>query len=145
VKIYRAYKYLSVTLIATILIGCTSVKVRMVDPRLDNISHICIKDNPRVIVDDFVSVIEDKFMEHGISSEVFEGRPPDNCIYVLTYTARQSWDIATFLKYAEIKIRKNRKIIGSAIYKHGGGLALNKWHSTKDKMGPVIDKLLEKF
>lgn len=74
----RAYKYFLLILMVTILMGCTTVKVRMIDSKVDKISHICIKENPRVIVEDFISVMEDKFMDHGISSEVFEGRPPDN-------------------------------------------------------------------
>jgi len=35
--------------------------------------------------------------------------------------------------------------IASATYEHSGGLALNKWASTKSKVDPVLDELLSGF
>lgn len=132
----------------TILTGCTTVNVNKVDANNHKINRVCIKENPKVLVDDFISVMEDGFMEHGIDSIVFEGGRPNNCEYMVTYTARRSWDMTPYLSFAEIKIRHNGKSIGSATYKHEGGsmsLALNKWASTREKMAPVLNKLLADF
>ena len=50
-----------------IISACTSIDVRPVD-KSHNISHICIENNPKVIVSDFVSIVEDGFEDHGITT-----------------------------------------------------------------------------
>jgi len=131
------------------LSGCTNIAVREIDSQKYAVRHVCIQENPRVNVSDFISVLEDKFLEHGITSEVFEGSAaPQQCRYIVRYTAKRSWDITHYIGYAEIKIYDRNKKIGSATYKQTGGsasLSLNKWGSTLEKIGPVIDELLSQF
>ncbi len=50
--------------------------------------------------------------------------------------------MVSFLRYAELRLRDREKTIGTATYRHRGGLGLNKWASTRSKMRPVIDQLL---
>lgn len=129
---------------ALVLSGCTAVTVKPVDPSA-KIQHVCIKDNPKVIVEDFVSVVEAALERHMISSEIYEGRTaPAHCEYVMTYTARQSWDFNTYLTHAELHIERSGQPFASAIFhlKNNGGLSLAKWGSTKSKMDPVVDQLL---
>jgi hypothetical protein len=95
--------YFAMALFDALLAGCTSVEVRSVDAGLHSIDHVCIKENPRVNVADFGYIMEDIFSEHGISSEVFDGTPPNDCEYVVTYTARRSWNVVPYLSYAEVK------------------------------------------
>lgn len=127
------------------LIGCSSVKVVALDPSL-NVEHICIEQNPAVVVGDFLGVIEDGLARHDMSVRVFYGARPDDCEYILQYTALQSWDFATYLSHAELRIYKDDKQTASAIYHlvGGGGFDMSKWQSTKTKMDPVIDELLSK-
>ncbi|OQY21109.1 MAG: hypothetical protein B6I37_09255 [Desulfobacteraceae bacterium 4572_35.2] len=40
-------------LVVTFMTGCTSVKVQEMAPSL-KVSHVCIQDNPKVIVADFI-------------------------------------------------------------------------------------------
>ena len=127
------------------LSSCTSIQVSALDPSL-NLQHICIENNPKVIVGDFLGVLEDGFTRHGISVRPFYSDKPEGCEYVLRYTALQSWDIATYLSHAELRIYKDDMQVASAIYHHEGkgGFDLSKWKGTKAKMDPVIDELLSK-
>ena len=137
--------YFTMALFDALLAGCTSVEVRSVDAGPHSIDHVCIKENPRVKMADFIYTMEDIFSEHGISSEVFDGTPPNDCEYVVTYTTRQSWDVVPNLSYAEVKIREDRQTVASAKYQHNGGsmsLSPMKWAETRDKMQPVIDEML---
>jgi hypothetical protein len=126
--------------------GCTSVNVQPADRSL-NLKHVCIQENPRVIVADFLTVVRDGFDRHGISTQVFSGTAPDRCEYVLTYTALQSWDVTTYLSRAELRLEhKGRKVAAAEYYLRGkGGLSLTKWEGTKTKMDPVIDELLKAY
>ena len=52
--------YLIVALLAGLLAGCTSVKVRPVQSGL-GITDVCIQVNPRVTLEDFLPVVRDGF------------------------------------------------------------------------------------
>lgn len=132
-----------VLFVALALTGCTSVKVNRVDDT-HKISHVCIKNNPKVIVDEFLGVVQDGFSDHGITTKVYEGEMPASCEYHLTYTALQSWDVVLFLSHAELRLFKGDKKIGDAEFHLNGkgGFALTKWASVETKMVPVINKLL---
>jgi hypothetical protein len=126
-----------------LLSGCTVVTVRPVD-KAAAIKHICIQENPKVAVGDFVTVVRDGFDRHGISTEVISGTVPERCEYLLTYTALRSWDFSPYLSHAELRIERAGRQVAYAEYhlKGKGGFALTKWAGTKSKMDPVIDELL---
>ena len=131
--------------------GCTAVDVKPVDTS-HSLDRVCIEDNPKVIVADFVSTVEDVFHAHGITTEIYTADMPDSCKFKLTYTALRSWDLAPYLSHAELrlfKVRelKNQERIGYAEYHlvGGGGFALNKWASVKSKMTPVVNQLLAQY
>ena len=123
--------------------ACTSVTVQPVSSSVD-ILHVCIQANPQVQVEDFVPVIQERLQYHGIGSEIFSGRVPRRCEYVLTYTALRSWDMSAYLSHAELNLQKHGNRVAYAEYhlKGKGGLSLTKWGGTKSKMDPVIDELL---
>jgi len=130
---------------AIVLTGCTAITVRPVDPSLP-MKMVCIQENPKVQVDDFVTVLRDGFDRHSIATEVHSGPMPSQCEYILTYTALRSWDMATYLSHAELRIEKAGRQVAYAEYhlRGKGGLSLTKWAGTKSKMDPVIDELLKK-
>lgn len=135
---------IALLLCLTLLSGCTSVRVHSVDPAAQML-HVCIQENPKVAVDDFVSVLRDGFDRHGISTEVFQvGKRPARCEFVMTYTALRSWDMGAYLSHAELRIEKAGRAVASAQYhlRGKGGFSLTKWVGTKTKMDPVIDQLL---
>ena len=129
---------------AFVLFGCTSVVVRKPDASL-NITHVLIRNNPKVIVQGFVDVMRDGFDRHGISSEII---PEDTRTkpgeYVVTYTALRSWDFAPYLSHAEIRIEESGRQVAYAEYhlKGKGGYSMMKWQGVKTKMDPVMDQLL---
>jgi len=126
--------------------GCTTVTVRPVD-RSAELKHVCIQENSKVWVKDFLPVLRDGFERHGISSEVFQDVAPDHCEFFVTYTALQTWDVATYMTHAEVRLNRMGQPIayGEFHLKGGGGFALNKWRSTRSKMDPVIDELLAAY
>lgn len=135
-----------ITLAAFVVIasGCTSVKVQPV-PQVNEIDHICIQNNPKVIIEDFVRVIEDRLQYHGITTQLMDTLSPQ-CVYRLTYTARRSWDFATYLSHAELRLYKDNRILAYGEYhlRGKGGLSLTKWSGVKSKMDPVVDQMLGK-
>src|SRR5262245_12981080 len=74
------------------LAACTSTRVSAVDPRYKPMPRVCIENNPRVMVNDFVPVLEDGFRRHGIATDLYTPPLPADCRYVLTYTALRGWD-----------------------------------------------------
>lgn len=119
--------------------ACTVVSVQPVE-NFTEIRTVCIINNPKVVVGDFVSVIERRFLYHGISTKLVRDR--SGCEYTLDYTAERSWDLKPFLDYALLTLRKKGASIGSAEYRNRGGLTLTKYAGTEAKMNPVIDELL---
>lgn len=138
-KIFICITFLLVT-------GCTSINVKQLDPSI-NVSHICIEENPKVIVSDFLPVVQKGFKRHGITTEVYKNKIPSNCEYNLTYTALKTWDMAMYLHHAELWLYHNKENIAYAEYHLNGkgGLALNKWASVDSKMNPVINQLLSGY
>ena len=123
--------------------GCTSINVRPVAPTA-NLQQVCIVNNPKVIVSDFISVLQDGFSRHNIATSIVESSEAESFHVTLTYTALRSWDFKPYISHAELRLWRDGKQIGAADYhlKGKGGFALTKWGSTKEKMDPVIDRLL---
>jgi hypothetical protein len=110
-------------------------------------SIVCIQENPKVQVSDFLQVLQTGFSRHGIATEVFTGDVPQTCEYVLTYTALRSWDLTPYLSHAELHLSRNGRSVARAEYhlRGKGGFSLMKYQGTKKKMDPVIDQLLEAY
>lgn len=129
----------AVTAIA--ITGCTSIQV---EPLSVLPTSICIQENPKVQVDDFVPVLQKGLTNRGIASMVYK-QPPPTCEYRLTYVAYRSWDFVTYLSKADLEIfdAQNRSVGAAHYHLRGkGGLAMTKWQSTETKMAPVLDQLL---
>ena len=128
------------------LSGCTAVDVMPVDSSI-KLNHVCIEHNTRVQVGNFVSVLQNGFDRHGITTEVVPGDAARRCEFVLYYTALRSWDISPYLSHAELRLRRNRHLIASADYhlRGKGGFSLTKWSGTESKIGPVVDELLSGY
>ena len=129
-----------------LLTGCTSIKVQKLETSA-KVSHVCIEENTKVIVRDFLPVIQKGFKRHGITTETYEKTMPNYCEYHLTYTALKNWDIAMYMHHAELWLYRGKENIAYAEYHLNGkgGLALNKWASVDSKMDPVINQLLSGY
>lgn len=140
-------KYLLLIFFCSLSLACTSITVKPLDSSLE-VMHVGIKRNPKVIVEEFLPLIQTKFKEHGITTEVFDETAPENCSIIVTYTALQSWDFSTYLSHAEISLtNRDFKEIASAEYHliGKGGLSFMKWQSVGTKISPVIDELLIQY
>jgi hypothetical protein len=161
-------KFIAGLVVSLVISGCTSVTVKPLEASY-NVKHVCIKENPKVIVDDFLPVITDGLKRHNITSEFIaltnadkakiqeeetslpdqyymDMTPvPDSCDFNLTYTARRSWDFVTYLTSADIAISDNKSRIAHANYhlRGKGGFSLLKWQGVKTKIDPVMDELLK--
>ena len=127
--------------------ACTSVQVNAVSENQVNAIHqICSVNNPKVLVKDFVPVVQSRVQHHGIVSRVVEGSEASACTYQLQYSAKRSWDFTPYMSWAELKLYQNEVLIANAEYKlvGKGGLSLTKWQSVETKMTPVIDQLFAK-
>lgn len=128
---------------AVAMAGCTSVNVKPVAHGV-GLSEVCIVNNPKVTVPDFIQIIRDGFSRNKLATRVIEQGQEASCEVTLTYTALRSWDFKTYLTHAELRLWRDGKQIGAADYhlRGKGGFALNKWASARSKMDPVIDQLL---
>ena len=126
----------------SVLGGCTSIQVEPLAVRPVN---ICIEQNPKVLVTDFVSVVQSGLASRGIKSEVYM-QVPASCEYRMTYVAYRSWDFVPYLSSADLEIWDHEKRrVGAAHYhlRGKGGLSMAKWQGTETKMAPVLDQLLK--
>jgi len=126
-----------------LLAACTSVNVRPVSTTTP-LQHVCIVNNPKVAVSDFVPVLREGFSRHGVATAVVDETKAGTCEVTLTYTALRSWDFKPYLSHAELRLWRDGLQIGAADYhlKGKGGLTFSKFGSTREKMDPVIDSLL---
>lgn len=125
-----------------VLTGCTSIQV---EPLTVRPAEICIEQNPKVQVSDFVSVVQRGLTERGIHSEVY-AQTPASCEYRMTYVAYRSWDFVPYLSSADLEIwDQERRLVGAAHYhlRGKGGMSMAKWQGTQTKMAPVLDRLLK--
>lgn len=129
------------------LTGCESMDVKPL-PYDENIGVVKILDNPKVIVGDFVDVMEDCFSARGIKTwEVDEFYTPRTGEYWLKYTALQSFDFVTYLSVADVWIYKNGELMAHGHWQLDwkGGLTFSKFDSTKEKMEPFFGELLKNY
>ena len=136
----------SVFTLLFLLAACTAVDIKPV-PSDMKMTHVCIEENPKVIVKGFVSTIEHVFEDRLITTEIYRGKKPERCAFYLTYTALRSWDFAPYLSHAELRLYHEGLRVGYAEYhlRGKGGFALNKWASVESKMTPVVNQLLAKY
>jgi len=159
-------KTLLILFVGLSIVGCTSVTVKPLDASY-NVKRICIRENPKVTVTDFVPVIIDGLTRHNIKSVFITSNldkeklqdedefpdhyymtitpTPSSCEFSLAYTARRSWDLGTYLSTSDIEILNKNEVIASANYHlvNKGGLSLLKFQGVKTKIDPVLDELLK--
>ncbi len=146
----RKSDVVALILIAIALTSCSSaIEPKRVDIKINPIKKVCVVENKEVKVADFLSVLKDGFEKRGISAEIVSDFKNSTCEYTVTYTAKQSWDVALYLSHAEIKVHKSDIIVGVGVFHIAGGAFsfnfANKWKGTKAKIDPVIDELLLEF
>lgn len=141
------FRYLSVLVVLFLLSACTAITVRPVEPTFE-MKHVCIKDcHDKCFDGAMLGIIQDGFDRHGITTQDYSDNLPSECEYHLSYYCERTWDMATYVHHAELRLYKGQNQIGYGEYhlKGKGGFSLKKYNSTKMKMDPVIDKLLNEY
>lgn len=157
---------LALSIAALSLSACTSIAVTPLAASYQ-VKSLCIRENPKVMVDDLIPVIKAGLADHHIQSELIASTvdkaaaqdndnqadeywmtitpTPDHCDFNLTYTARRSWDMGTYLSSADIVISDKKAAIANAHYhlRNKGGLSMFKWQGVKTKLDPVLNELLQ--
>ncbi len=130
------------------LAGCTSIDVRPLQYAAD-LKEIKLLDNPKVIVDDFVPVMEWNFSQRGIAlKRVPQFTQVGANEYSIRYSARRSWDLTTYLSDAYVNVYKGNLLVAYGKYHLTGGawsLSLLKWQGVETKMKPVYNELLKNY
>jgi hypothetical protein len=124
--------------------GCSSYDVKAL-PYDSSLTSVVLVENPKVIVRDFVDVLQDEFNARSIKVI----RKPGNYVaksdeYVVRYNALQSWDISLYLSYATIRVEKDNMTKAKGIYK-AGSFDLAKWRGTQWKMSNLYGELLKNY
>ena len=130
------------------LAGCTAINVRPLPYDAQN-REIALIDNPKVIVNDFVPVMERHFSRHGIAlKRVSEFTQLKDNEYGIRYSAKRSWTVVAYLSDAYVRIYKGNVLVAEGSYHLGGRsfcLSPFKWQGTETKMTPVFDELLKNY
>ncbi len=127
--------------------GSDNRKIEPIDT-MHRMEHVCIKNCEKECFDgDMLSVIQKNFERHGLSTEIYKEDLPSDCIFHLTYYCERSWDMATYMHHAELRLHRAEDQIGYAEFhlKGEGGFAPSKWDPTEKKMVPIIDRLLSDY
>ena len=130
--------------VAGLLAGCAEVAVQPVAVNTAPIRTVYILRSPVAdeVAPELESVIESGLQRHGIGTRLVDVLPMGEGDYCLTYIATGGWDLKTFMKNAEIRLRRGSRQVGFASYVSGGGLSTSKFGSVHDKIDPLMDQLL---
>jgi hypothetical protein len=129
---------------SALLTGCTIT--RSVEPiaKLELPTVLCIQENDTVWSKEFLPWLDGEFRRHGFETKVYVGSPPEECHLTATYAASWGWDMAVYLKHANIRLFEDGKPIGSVVYDATEGSAnMKKFGRTENKLRPMIDEMLD--
>lgn len=124
--------------------GCSSYNVKSL-PYDSSLTSVVLVENPKVIVRDFVDVLQDEFNARNIKVI----RKPGNYVakpdeYVVRYNALQSWDLSLYLSYATVSVEKDNMMKARGVY-DSCSFDFTKWRGTQSKMSDLYSELLKNY
>ncbi|MCV2368087.1 Sbal_3080 family lipoprotein [Roseateles oligotrophus] len=134
-------KIILLVLFALLLSGC-AIRQNVKPTEQFAEKQICVVENPKV-KNGFIEAYRKVLVQKGYEVRML---PPSasliECPITSTYTANWRWDLAMYMSYAEIKVYKQAKPSGEAIYDatHGGG-NMNKFISADVKITELVNQL----
>jgi len=113
------------------------------------VREVCIEWNGAVAMSDFVPALQNELLRRGVQSRVYDaGTQAVGCPVTMTYSGFVKWDTKVFsnayspyLTYVALTMRRDGRVMGSAQYRLGR-FAQDKWATTNEKLGPLVDALL---
>lgn len=135
--------HIGVTAIAAAAITLSGCAIdTSVSPVASHPDRVCLVQNDDVLMNGFHAELARQIEAHGIQVDSVDGTIPQNCHYVVKYTAKWKWDVAMYLQYAQIDVYHDKDLAGRAIYDaRSGGLNMNKFGPTAEKIKPLVVEL----
>jgi hypothetical protein len=104
--------------------------------------EICIIKNEKIrpgFLDAYTDALKAKSVQ---VRTLDDGASLNECTITSTYTAHWGWDLAMYMKYAEIKVYRSPALIGLAVYDAtwGGGRP-DKFINAENKIRELVDEL----
>jgi len=116
--------------------GCTITK--SVKPITnEQISLLCVRDNPDIQMDEFQPELVTQIKARGIPVQVYSGALPEQCSHRLQYTASWSFAASMYLSNLSIQVYRGSELVGSVFYDASNSSAYLRF----DKLGPTRSKL----
>ena len=132
-----------VLLPALVLLSACTITTHVNPIPRDTVKAVCIKENTATWSKEFLPALRAQFERHGIATSVYPENPPADCRYRVEYDANWGWDLAVYLKYADIRIFDGPQMIGQATYDaRGGSGRLDKFGRTDEMLSQLMTKLL---
>jgi len=134
--------FLLIALAISALHGCSiRQNVRPVEST-ENLTEVCVLKNNKVR-DGFLKAYVKALRSKGYQVRILEENASlIECPITSTYSANWAWDMALYMRYAEIKVYKNAALAGEAIYDSTWGSArLDKFIDAEAKIRELTDQL----
>jgi len=129
-------------LVATLLMSACAIRQQVRPVERFEEKQVCIVENTAV-KNGFLEVYRRTLTQKGYEVRVMPASAAlTECPIMSTYTANWRWDLATYMAFAEIKVYKNAKPSGDAVYDstHGSG-NMNKFISAETKITELVNQL----
>jgi hypothetical protein len=126
-----------------LLFFCSCAITQNVSPvNTDRFDGICVVRNPQVR-EGFLEAYRTALEGRGLRVRVLDrGEGVEACTVASTYRANWSWDLALYMSYAEIKVFRDRQLVGKAEYDStAGGFNLGKFISGGKKVDELVGQL----
>lgn len=76
----------------------------------------------------------------GVRTHLVEFSDDCPCTYTVEYSARRSWDAATYLLTAHVVLNKDKRPVARADYT-AGPFTLTKWGRTEERLDTMVGEL----
>ncbi|NMG03749.1 Sbal_3080 family lipoprotein [Azoarcus taiwanensis] len=133
---------LTVTLLSMAALSGCAIHQKVSPVATLNGEEICVRDNDKVR-DGFLSSYRSALEAKGYVVRVISPTAAhDACALTSTYNAHWSWDLATYMAFAEIRVYRNGKPAGEATYdaRRGSG-SFGKFISADTKIRELVEEL----
>lgn len=108
-------------------------------------SQICIQQNDQVDPSkEYLNIINNRFIENGIKTEIYQQQKPKQCKYSLTYNIQQKWDVTSFISQADLYLFDDGLQVHTTRFKVNSTFELDKWSGAKSKLEKLVDDIIQK-
>lgn len=126
---------------ALLLSGCANVTNGEHYASFDGMpDEVCIVKNPRVKITNALPAIQRAFERRNVRTHIVNFSDNCPCAYTVEYSARRSWDAATYLRTAYVELKKDQHPVARAKYQ-AGPFTLTKWGRTEERLDTMVGEL----